>query len=355
MKRVMILLTLIFLLNSVIAEEEIEITKTAVEKIKIGEILAVTIKVRNNLDESISIDLQETIGLAEPIDMPEIQAKVEPVIPKNKSSPIFWFPTYYKWKFRLEPDTEKSITYKIKPLNPGRFVIGPTKAYTPRGVYRSNPLVIVVKCNANKVCEGGLNENSINCPEDCPSGFEDAICNPVEDGVCDPDCPAGLDLDCIKSVCGDGRCEELKGEDHKNCPQDCPKPVICGDGTCEKEETYKNCPQDCPSGSRDNYCDSIADGICDPDCPPKVDPDCPGACGNRVCDYMEGENYIYCPKDCPSGSSDGYCDGLDDGVCDPDCNPKSDVDCKKTNPWTYISLFIVIIVIVFIVYRKLKR
>ena len=49
---------------------------------------------------------------------------------------------------------------------------------------------------------------------------------------------------------------------------------ICGDGRCVLGENYKNCPTDCPSGSSDNYCDKVKDGICDPDCLPAEDPDC---------------------------------------------------------------------------------
>ncbi len=43
---------------------------------------------------------------------------------------------------------------------------------------------------------------------------------------------------------------------------------------CGKGENYKNCPQDCPSGSKDGYCDKVSDGICDPDCASHKDKDC---------------------------------------------------------------------------------
>ncbi len=69
-------------------------------------------------------------------------------------------------------------------------------------------------------------------------------------------------------VCGNGLCEPDYGENYKNCPSDCQKPV-CGNGYCEIDENYQNCPNDC-------Y---------------------PPVCGNGVCEY--GENYLNCPKDCP--------------------------------------------------------
>ena len=42
---------------------------------------------------------------------------------------------------------------------------------------------------------------------------------------------------------------------------------ICNkDGICNGDENYVACSIDCPSGSQDNICDTVPDGICDPDC-----------------------------------------------------------------------------------------
>ena len=51
---------------------------------------------------------------------------------------------------------------------------------------------------------------------------------------------------------------------------------LCGDGICDKSETYFSCPHDCPSASADGYCDNVLDHKCDADCKGS-DPDCPGA------------------------------------------------------------------------------
>ena len=53
---------------------------------------------------------------------------------------------------------------------------------------------------------------------------------------------------------------------------------VCGDGICQAHESYENCPADCKSGSADDYCDHIKDGICDPDCQniKDADEDCLG-------------------------------------------------------------------------------
>lgn len=51
---------------------------------------------------------------------------------------------------------------------------------------------------------------------------------------------------------------------------------LCGNGVCNKEESYRSCPKDCPSGVKDDYCDKVRDGRCDLDCSVKEDPDCEG-------------------------------------------------------------------------------
>lgn len=51
----------------------------------------------------------------------------------------------------------------------------------------------------------------------------------------------------------------------------------CGNGICENHESYESCTKDCESGSNDDFCDEIKDGICDPDCSVKTDADCEAA------------------------------------------------------------------------------
>lgn len=50
---------------------------------------------------------------------------------------------------------------------------------------------------------------------------------------------------------------------------------------------------------------------------------------NGICEPENGENYGTCPQDCPSGSKDNYCDKVEDGICDPDCLIEEDIDCKE--------------------------
>lgn len=106
-------------------------------------------------------------------------------------------------------------------------------------------------------------------------------------------------------------------------------------------------------------------------------------CGNARCeDY---ESYESCTKDCKSGSMDDFCDELKDGICDPDCSVKTDVDCtekdERTNQtiaatpqrerqiepeaeirekpnyliWILLALAIVILILLFLFIKKRKE
>ncbi len=50
-------------------------------------------------------------------------------------------------------------------------------------------------------------------------------------------------------------------------------------------------------------------------------------CGNKICEPYE--SYESCTNDCASGSKDDFCDGIDDGICDPDCTISYDADCAS--------------------------
>lgn len=75
-----------------------------------------------------------------------------------------------------------------------------------------------------------------------------------------------------QSVCGNGICE--RDESWQTCPEDCEIPAgeeaICGDGVCEKEENRINCPSDC--GPQHTFC---GDGVCEM---PETIENCPEDC-----------------------------------------------------------------------------
>lgn len=155
-------------------------------------------------------------------------------------------------------------------LSPPRVIIEEETFYgekTPIGKEELEEMEEKI-CVINRECEYP-SENYFNCPQDCPSGSKDGVCDERTDGKCDPDCEPGLDPDCCNN---NGVCESELGENYENCPEDC----HCGNNKCERNlgESHGNCPEDCPSGYRDNFCDGKEDGRCDPDCEEKDDIDC---------------------------------------------------------------------------------
>ncbi|MCK4491911.1 MAG: hypothetical protein KAU03_04755 [Candidatus Altiarchaeales archaeon] len=396
MKNSLTMLAILVLINTAIAQDpKVEVIKTAPSEIRINEILKVDITIKNNLDRIINVELRETVAFGKPIDKENlfiyqnITRKENETIVQTGNETVrwltpdgkcevgckkdgicdpdcgctaiqdpdcaaFWISPQYIWKFSMEPNSEKKISYRINATQMGKLTIGSTTARTSVGEFYSNPLAIRVRCDGNGICEINKGEYYLNCPEDCRSGGRDDYCDRVIDGRCDPDCRAEEDPDCIKAVCGDGKCE--KSETYQNCPEDCPRPVICGDNICEGDENYLNCPQDCPSGGEDGYCDAVDDGRCDPDCRVDIDLDCPRTFGNGVCEPGFGENYLTCPKDCPSGSRDGYCDKVIDGRCDPDCRAEEDPDCEAVLPPLLYMLFgLVIVVCAVLIYLKIRK
>ena len=79
-------------------------------------------------------------------------------------------------------------------------------------------------------------------------------------------------------------------------------------------------------------------------------------CGNGLCELDYDENYITCSRDCPSGSADNYCDGIRDGICDPDCTIEGDTDCITEPPYSlYVVIIVGLVLIILISYFRLKR
>lgn len=77
--------------------------------------------------------------------------------------------------------------------------------------------------------------------------------------------------------------------------------VFCNNNSiCEPsgKESSLSCPSDCKSGSTDNYCDAVFDGVCDQDCANqgREDKDVDCTCGNGICDQRETEKL--CQLDC---------------------------------------------------------
>ena len=68
----------------------------------------------------------------------------------------------------------------------------------PEGMKCSNNECVSNRCG-NGLCEPRYKENYKTCPDDCPSGSNDAYCDGLTDGRCDPDCTEEEDIDCMET------------------------------------------------------------------------------------------------------------------------------------------------------------
>jgi len=207
----------------------------------------------------------------------------------------------------------------------------------------------------NDLCDGMWNEDIDNCPEDCENYCGDGICRNLEnefnceadcgppplcgDAICDHD-RGETDENCFRDCgCWNGHCDSEQGEteltcyqdcgecgnglcsgpeDQYVCPEDCPRPIECGDLFCEYDETHESCPEDCHCGW----------DTCDLDETPETCPeDCAETCGDGECDESIGEDWLRCPVDCRACNDRDYPIDCGDGLgCWPaGTNCRSDV------------------------------
>jgi hypothetical protein len=100
------------------------------------------------------------------------------------------------------------------------------------------------ECVDNAVCTA--EEYALGNCADC-FGCMDGFCSPLENSIsCPQDCPSEGQITCNN----DGFCGV--GENEVNCPRDCPPTdsedqPVCGDGTCDFGEDNFTCPKDCES------------------------------------------------------------------------------------------------------------
>ena len=176
MKKIIYFIIFVLLVNIVLAQE---IVKEAPQEIKLNEIIEIKINI-HNID---STEKEFTIRENLPQDI-EVIEPTKFLTKRNDALKV----NYYEWITTISPNKIKTLTYKIKPLSLGEYSIGSTELMDNSNLrtYESNSIVFKVKCNPNNQCE--INENSINCPEDCKTGSSDGICDYKADGICDPDC-----------------------------------------------------------------------------------------------------------------------------------------------------------------------
>jgi len=187
MKYITYLIFALIFLNAASAQE-IQVVKDYPQEINLGDIMEIKLYISNSYSIKkefiITENLPQNIEIIEPL---ETSTKI------NDGLKI----KYYNWKTSISPNSIKEIVYKIKPLSLGAYIIKSTEVAdtSDSKIFMSNPASFDVKCSPNNQCDA--EENSVNCPEDCPAGADDGICNYKADGFCDPDCEE--EPDCKKS------------------------------------------------------------------------------------------------------------------------------------------------------------
>jgi hypothetical protein len=204
------------------------------------------------------------------------------------------------------------------------------------------PIDLAAYCG-NGVCDDGLGENCMGCPNDCGD------CTVCGNGACEKGYPKEGAAECPQDCgpCGDGYCTQYENDPAHFCLLDCG--VLCGDKVCDPQENVPTLEEYCAID-----CGGCYDGICgykdllDPKLAWCMTADCLPECGNGMCEGMEsykvcpidcvlcgdgvcgkvGDDIEGCPADCEKPCGDGKCEGGEtpDG-CPVDCGPCGDAVC----------------------------
>jgi hypothetical protein len=144
---------------------------------------------------------------------------------------------------------------------------------------------------------------------------------------------AGMSLLFTYTGCGDTVCSSAAGETCATCPRDCPAPCgICGDGTCDGNETCQNCSPDCGKEGMDTDGDHVFD--CADGCPFDAGKTSLGVCGCGKPDKdTDKDGVMDCIDVCPTNPSKT----VSVGVCgcqmaDIDTDGDGVLDCKDACP-----------------------
>jgi hypothetical protein len=150
-----------------------------------GTELAIALKISNHGVEHVNAQVYEDLRLGlEYLDTNELGYHIY----EGLKIP------YYTWKISLDPASTKTLTYRVIPKDvglitfPSAIVIDEFSNHV-----ESNTTLLTITCKPNGTCDPG--ENTIFCPQDCPSGSADDLCDGIQDNRIDPDCQSGFDPD----------------------------------------------------------------------------------------------------------------------------------------------------------------
>lgn len=150
-----------------------------------ASLITITLKVSNRGNERVRARLTED-------QRPGLQYP-DPIALRYHNYEALKIP-YYSWNLTLEPGSTQTITYHVKPEAVGMIAFTAALLTDEYGNQVESAMTSIrVACIPNGVCDAG--ENTIFCPQDCPSGGSDGICDGSPDGKVDPDCEQGADPD----------------------------------------------------------------------------------------------------------------------------------------------------------------
>lgn len=161
------------------------IERTHPEKVTIGSEIIIYLKVTNLGESRADVRVYEDLrpGL-------EYQNPYEIRYHEFESLRI----PYYTWSLTLNPRSSQTLTYRAVPKNVGMIAFPSAIVADDAGNRAESATTYLrVLCSPNGVCDPG--ENTLFCPEDCPSGSADDLCDGMQDNRTDPDCQAGYDPD----------------------------------------------------------------------------------------------------------------------------------------------------------------
>jgi len=185
-------ITAISTMPEVQAEQAIKVIRETQNQVAIRVPFNIEISVFNSEEQSKVVAIEERIPKSFELINPN-----EPTITKNYNGIQV---NFLKWELTIPAKSSKSVIYTIKPTQPGDITLTPTKVTDnlTQEVYQTAISQLIIKCNNNQVCEPA--ENYLNCPEDCPTGSKDGICDYMADEVCDPDCTQDPDCTLLNKI-----------------------------------------------------------------------------------------------------------------------------------------------------------
>ncbi len=166
-------------------ETGLEIERSVPEAVLPGEPFTVELFVSNPTDEGLSILVVDPVrpGLS-------YLSAPEPALFHYDGLAV----RLLQWRTVVPANGMVDYSYRAVATGPGALSLAPATVSDPYGnVYESAMSIIEVGCHPNGACDGG--ETYLSCPEDCPTGSEDDLCDGVADGRVDPDCVGGADPD----------------------------------------------------------------------------------------------------------------------------------------------------------------